>query len=316
LPMPLVSVILPNYNHALYLRKRIECILAQTFTDWELIILDDCSTDQSRELIEAYRDHPAVRHIVYNDSNSGSTFRQWKKGLELAAGEWIWIAESDDYCDSNFLACLMDITIPVSVGLRYALSCPVDGADQRLEEALYHPRTGTYSGTAFLKEHLLQLNRIPNASAVVVRKDLLADSLTPQLQGYRLLADWMVWCTVVLQTNVYYTEATHNYHRYHTANVRSRLFKEGSYYEEFPAFRLFMKVAIAQSAAVDKGILLQINRISGYKETGYRAVELWRKGDYGKSLPLLLKASLRPAPTLYFIKSIIYWMKKDRAHQG
>ena len=98
-----VSVIIPNYCHARFLNQRIDSVLNQTYSDYEVIILDDCSTDNSREIIESYRNHPKISHIVYNEKNSGSTFIQWEKGFELARGEYIWIAESDDVARSTFL---------------------------------------------------------------------------------------------------------------------------------------------------------------------------------------------------------------------
>lgn len=76
-----VSVIVPNYNHALFLEQRIESILNQTFQDFEVIILDDCSTDNSKKIIEKYRTHPKVSKIIYNDVNSGNTFKQWNTGI-------------------------------------------------------------------------------------------------------------------------------------------------------------------------------------------------------------------------------------------
>ncbi len=88
----MISVIVPNYNHAPYLQQRIESILGQTYTDLELILLDDCSTDDSREVMEQYRQHPKVSHIIYNEKNGGIPFRQWDKGIELARGEWVWVA--------------------------------------------------------------------------------------------------------------------------------------------------------------------------------------------------------------------------------
>ena len=78
---PLVSVIVPNYNHAPYLRERIDSILNQTFQDFELILLDDCSPDNSREIINSYKDNPHVSHIVLNEENSGNTFVQWDLGV-------------------------------------------------------------------------------------------------------------------------------------------------------------------------------------------------------------------------------------------
>ncbi len=71
---PFVSVILPNYNHAKYLPQRIESILNQTYQNFELIILDDCSSDNSREVIERYKDNPRISKIIFNEKNSGSRF--------------------------------------------------------------------------------------------------------------------------------------------------------------------------------------------------------------------------------------------------
>src|ERR1700722_2974587 len=100
--MPKVSVIIPNYNHAPYLRQRIDTVLGQTLQDFELILMDDCSTDDSRSIIAEYANDPRIR-IELNKKNSGGTFKQWKKGIALAQGEYVWIAESDDYSDRRFL---------------------------------------------------------------------------------------------------------------------------------------------------------------------------------------------------------------------
>ena len=103
MPQPAVSVIVPNYNHAPFLRRRLDSIFNQTYQDFEVIILDDCSSDNSKEIIEQYRNRPQITHIVYNEVNSGSPFKQWAKGFDLAKGEYIWIAESDDWAELNFL---------------------------------------------------------------------------------------------------------------------------------------------------------------------------------------------------------------------
>ena len=66
---PLVSVVIPNYNYARYLTRRIESVLQQTFTDYELILLDDASTDGSVEVLERYRGHEHVSQLVVNGEN-------------------------------------------------------------------------------------------------------------------------------------------------------------------------------------------------------------------------------------------------------
>src|SRR6266576_4746622 len=96
--MPNVSVVVPNYNHARFLRQRIDSVLGQTYQDFEVILLDDCSTDQSRSIIGEYQNDPRVR-VELNKRNSGSTFKQWNKGVWLVRGEYVWIVESDDDAD-------------------------------------------------------------------------------------------------------------------------------------------------------------------------------------------------------------------------
>src|SRR5262245_4202511 len=99
---PKVSVIIHNYNHCRYLGQRIDSVLNQAFGDFELLILDDASTDASHEVLARYYAKPRVR-IVVNTRNSGSAFPQWNRGIGLAKGDYIWIAESDDDADSHFL---------------------------------------------------------------------------------------------------------------------------------------------------------------------------------------------------------------------
>ena len=116
----LVSVIIPNYCHSKYLDERINSVLSQSYQNFEIIILDDCSPDggASRRVIEKYRSNPHVSHILYNDENSGSTFVQWNKGFSLAKGDYIWIAESDDSCDDRLLealVALLDKSASISV---------------------------------------------------------------------------------------------------------------------------------------------------------------------------------------------------------
>src|SRR5262249_50761135 len=101
---PRVTCIIPNYNHARFLPQRIDSVLAQTYENLEILILDDCSTDDSRAVIEDYaRAHPSRIRYDFNTKNSGGVFHQWRKGITAAGGELIWICESDDFCEPGFL---------------------------------------------------------------------------------------------------------------------------------------------------------------------------------------------------------------------
>lgn len=137
-----VSVIIPNYRHALYLKERIDSVLEQTYRDFEVIILDDCSPDDSREIIETYRTREKIAHIVYNERNSGSTFMQWQKGFDLAQGEYIWIAESDDFADPGFLSsCVEQLENEPSCTLAYTESRLVDAESRPMKKRM----KGAYS---------------------------------------------------------------------------------------------------------------------------------------------------------------------------
>ena len=83
---PKLSVIVPSYNNGHFLRERIDSILNQSFQDFELIFLDDCSTDNSVAILREYEAHPRVSALVTNARNSGSPFPQWQRGLDLAVG--------------------------------------------------------------------------------------------------------------------------------------------------------------------------------------------------------------------------------------
>ena len=101
-----ISVIIPNYNYEKYLPDRIKSILNQTYPLYELIFLDDASTDHSvstfkKSLSKENKTHLKIQQII-NDKNSGSVFKQWIKGVSQRTGDYIWIAEADDLCDKTF----------------------------------------------------------------------------------------------------------------------------------------------------------------------------------------------------------------------
>ena len=100
---PLVSVIVPNYNHEKYLPARLRSITEQTYQNVEIILLDDASTDGSRAILEKFSSEESRARFLPNSQNSGSTFKQWRKGLLHARGKYVWIAESDDAAEPHSL---------------------------------------------------------------------------------------------------------------------------------------------------------------------------------------------------------------------
>lgn len=89
----LVSIIMPNYNSASFIKETVDSVLAQKYQNWELIVVDDCSTDNSAEIIEQYSDSRI--HIIKNTVNSGAAVSR-NSAIEAASGRWIAFLDSDD----------------------------------------------------------------------------------------------------------------------------------------------------------------------------------------------------------------------------
>lgn len=239
--MPKVSVIIPNYNHADYLPQRIESVLTQSVRDIEVIILDDCSPDNSREVIERYAQQDARIRVVYNQENSGNTFKQWNKGIGYATGEYVWLAESDDYADPRFLEVLLaQLDTTPALGLAYCNSWIVDGASviSTTDKGYLHsvdPHQWQHSfvcdGVDLVKSYMSFVCVIPNASAVVIRRAVLTE-VGPADTSCKLVGDWLYWGRILAVTQVAYVAEKLNYFRQHTNNVRSRV-KGGTEMLEF-----------------------------------------------------------------------------------
>lgn len=226
--MPTVSVIVPNYNHAPYLRQRIESILAQTYQDFELILLDDCSTDGSRDILDSYRNDPHVSRLIYNETNSGSAFHQWKRGIELAQGEWIWIAESDDYADPAFLERMVEeaTKAPLCV-LAYAATWWVDEKGDRLWEAKYSNKVNVYHGQDFIRKKLAVCNSIVNVSECIFRRDCYRPAESYRYEHMRLCGDWLFYVLLAEQGSVVEVEEPLSYYRQHSSNISSEAETQG-----------------------------------------------------------------------------------------
>ncbi|WP_299291065.1 glycosyltransferase family 2 protein [uncultured Mucilaginibacter sp.] len=239
-----VSVIIPNYNHAKFLNKRIDSVLNQTYQNLELIILDDCSTDNSREIIEQYRNHSKVAHILFNETNSGSPFLQWQKGFELAKNDYLWIAESDDYADIRFLEVLLPcLIVNEKVGVAFADSNTVDAQDvihpdfyKNFRNSRFKTDKWNYDyikpGIDEIKENLFFECTINNTSAMVFKKNLLQYVNFDHLKNFRYCGDWFFFVSLLNHCDVAYKKEALNFFKYGTDNFKKGTRSVINYFKE------------------------------------------------------------------------------------
>lgn len=227
--MAKVSVIIPNYRHAPYLNWRIDTVLNQSYRDFDVLILDDASPDNSREIIEQYRDRERVR-IIYNEQNSGSVFKQWEKGIKTTDSDYIWIAESDDWADPKFLEHLVPVLdTHSSTGVAYAQSWIVDrefkvnGHASCWTDDLDSSRWKNdfvAQGREEIRRYLLTKNTIPNVSATLMRRSVVERAM-PVETKFRLCGDWMHWMRMLMEADVAFVAKELNFWRLQSSNART-----------------------------------------------------------------------------------------------
>lgn len=231
---PRVSVIVPSYNHARFLPERFSSILAQTLQDFELIVVDDASTDDSVAVINTLL--AEIPHKLFiNPTNSGSPCSQWLKGIQEARGRYIWIAESDDSCSAEFLATLVQ-HLEQGACLAYSRSSAIDADGIDISAStLYWPdqfdphhwrQPFRGSSQHFCRQWLSRSNCIPNASAVIFERELAMEAcmnLRPLLAQILYTGDWLFWFQYLSRSDgqIHYLADSLSCFRSHRATTRA-----------------------------------------------------------------------------------------------
>ncbi len=259
----MVSVIIPNYNHAAFLQQRIDSVLNQTYTDFEIILLDDCSTDISKTIIEKYRDHPKFAHIIYNEKNSGSTFNQWKKGIEIAKGDLIWIAESDDWCEPELLSVLVNglENNPTCV-VAFCQSYCMESEDKIKWQSSVENVEEVVPGKVFFENRLIYGCPIFNASMAVFKR-AFALKVPDEFTQFKMAGDWFFWICLVQYGDVFISGQLLNYFRKGEQNVSSKLYASGNnYMEELNVLEFLTKQNFADKKLVQSSIYNKYNNFN------------------------------------------------------
>ncbi|PIE83162.1 MAG: hypothetical protein CSA09_03610 [Candidatus Contendobacter odensis] len=241
---PFVTVIVPNYNHNNFLVKRLDSIYQQTYKNINVILLDDCSNDASRKTLTSYKNkYPEITQVHFNCKNTGNPFSQWKKGINLANTDIIWIAESDDFCEQNFLETLIPFFMDEAIQLAYCYSVFID-ADNKptnftfknyLSELNLNKWNTDYVESAH-NEVINALgikNTIPNVSSAIFRKPKNISLFNhSQWLNMKICGDWIFYLHLIRGGKVAFTNRTHNYYRFHSSNSSAATYKKPIYYIE------------------------------------------------------------------------------------
>ncbi|WP_269931498.1 glycoside hydrolase family 99-like domain-containing protein [Aminobacter sp. HY435] len=202
-----LSAILPCYNHARFLPERIASILNQSSPPDEIIFIDDASDDDSVAVAESLLSASRIPYrIIANKVNSGSVFRQWIVGMELASYDLVWIAETDDSADEGFLKEIRPAFEREDVMIAYGrIKCiDPDGRPRTDLDSYYdglrcsswgvsklNPAWRVFSWDFAIK------NIIPNVSGAVFRRPILTEKEKLRLCEYKFAGDWYFYSLVL-----------------------------------------------------------------------------------------------------------------------
>lgn len=231
-----ISAVVPNYNYGHYLEERLQTICEQDYPVYEILVLDDKSSDDSADRLAKFCEDkrpaiPVFSHV--NEKNSGSVFKQWAKGMELSRGDYVWIAEADDLSLPGFLSeAARSLELDEKVVLSYTQSKQMasDGsimAENYLDytkdiDPLKWTKAYIREGNVEIADTLAVKNTIPNVSAVVFRKRDLTE-IVGRLLEFKVAGDWCFYVWLLQDGKIAYSPEALNLHRRHATSVTHAL---------------------------------------------------------------------------------------------
>ena len=221
---PRVTFIVPCYKLAHVLPDCVNSILAQTFTDFEILIMDDCSPDNTPDVAASFQDS-RVKHIR-NEPNLGH-LRNYNKGISLAKGEYVWLISADDYLRrpyvlQRYVELLDD---DPKVGYVFCPGVKVRGGAEveTLGYSLQGAKDRVFDGREFLSK-LIRENTIVAASGMVRKK--LYDTVSVFPLDMPWGGDWYLWCVFALCSDVGYLAEPMVCYREHELSMTTKLMNE------------------------------------------------------------------------------------------
>jgi glycosyltransferase involved in cell wall biosynthesis len=201
---PKVSVLIPTYNYARYLAEAIESVLAQDFQDFELLIADDCSADNTAEVVRPFCARDARVHFTVNASNLGMV-NNWNQCLEQARGEYIKFLFGDDkLIHPQALSKLLALMQQYPSAVLAASARTILDEDSMAIDIYRDLPEGCHDGRKIITAYLMEngKNLVGEPSAVMFRKSDARRGFDPK---YRQIVDVEMWIHLLEKGDLAYT---------------------------------------------------------------------------------------------------------------
>ena len=209
----MISVIITSYNYSQYIKDAIQSVIDQTYNDWELIIIDDCSKDNSVDIIKTFNDKRIK--LIINKQNLGLT-KSIKRGIEKASGNWIAFLESDDFWAKNYLEEKIKIIKTSQESAVIFNNVEMFGNIDKINYFNKKYPTKFFDNKKFPKNMFFDIttkNRLLTLSAVCIKKDLFSN-FNFNVKDDRFF-DWWLLIHVARKNKFYYIPQKLTFWRLH-----------------------------------------------------------------------------------------------------
>lgn len=232
LSIPKVSVLIPTYNYAHFLADAIESVLAQTYTDFELIIVDNHSTDNTEEVVAPYLKDSRIS-FYKNDTNIGLV-GNWNRCLDFARGEYIKFLCADDKLHPRLLETFVPV-LDSEPGVTLVTANREGFGDK--QEIRQVPLTGRQPGKEIIYATLKDVNWIGEPTAVMFRKSDVKKA-GPFNYAYTWLPDWDMWLRLLTMGDCYIFPEVLSYIRKHAVQETKSIQKNAiNYFEDYMLYK-------------------------------------------------------------------------------
>ena len=200
---PLVSIIMPNYNCQDYIADAINSVLKQTYSNWELIIIDDFSTDDSFSIISKFAEDEKRIHLIKLKQNFGGPAKPRNIGMAEACGEYIAFLDSDDIWNSDKLS--IQISYMEKNKINFTSSDYIGISSKGVDINKFYPYKTIINKISNKQKisSLIKLNFI-YTSSVIIKKDLL-HNFNENINLFQPAEDYLLWLELFNKENINYS---------------------------------------------------------------------------------------------------------------
>lgn len=205
-----ISIITTSYNYEEYIKETIESVLAQTYTNWEMIIVDDGSKDNSINTIKEYcKKDKRIKLYQHKNAENKGIVESVKLGVEKSTTDWIVFLESDDTICPEYLETKIEV-IKKHPDVKFIFNdVNMFGDKERIKEYQKHfiiskGILSQYSYPTNLLKHFIGINLVPTFSVVMLNKEILKD--IDYNVKFKPILDWYLWAQLAVDNKFYYID--------------------------------------------------------------------------------------------------------------